>query len=125
MTEIIDFGLFPLYVLNCNTMFWGQICFPSTGLLLPKQILLRGDYLHCNALILISDAYSNQDISHALYARNKHWNKTEEPTGIAMLPYQQAASNKISSRLLAKCDLKTHHLTVKKNHSRKNRPENP
>ena len=115
MTEIIDFGLLPWYVLNCNTLCFGdRFVSPSSGLLLPKQILLRGDYLHCNALILISDAYSNQDISHALYARNKHWNKTEEPTGIAMLPYQQAASNKISSRLLAKCDLKTCHLTVKK-----------
>jgi len=30
-----------------------------------------------------------------------------------MLPYQHAASNKIS-RLLAKCDMKTHHLPVKK-----------
>jgi len=30
-----------------------------------------------------------------------------------VLPYQHAASNKIS-RLLAKCDMKTHHLTVKK-----------
>ena len=40
-------------------------------------------------------------------------NKTEEPTVIAMCPYQLAASNKIS-RLLAKCDVKTHHLPVKK-----------
>ena len=30
-----------------------------------------------------------------------------------MLPYQHAASNKIS-RLLAKCGMKTHHLPVKK-----------
>ncbi len=30
-----------------------------------------------------------------------------------MLPYQHAASKKIS-RLLAKCDMKTHHLPVKK-----------
>ena len=89
-------------------MFWGQICFPSSGLLLPKQISLHGGYLHCNALWLTSDGYSNQDISHALYARNKQWNKIEESTGIAMLPYHHAASNKIS-RLLAKCDLKTHH----------------
>jgi len=37
-----------------------------------------------------------------------------EPTGTAMLPYQHAASNKISSRLLIKCDVKTHHLLVKK-----------
>ena len=38
---------------------------------------------------------------------------TEEPTGIAILPYQLAVSNKIS-RLLAKRDIKTHHLPVKK-----------
>jgi len=37
-----------------------------------------------------------------------------KPTGIAMLPYQQAASNKISSRLPAKYDMKTCHLRVKK-----------
>ena len=30
-----------------------------------------------------------------------------------MLPYQHAASNKIS-RLLSKCDIKTHHLPMKK-----------
>jgi hypothetical protein len=78
-------------------MFCGQICFPSSGLLLPKQVSLHGDYLHCNAL----------------YARNKQWNKTEEPTGIAILLYQHAASNKIS-RLLSKCRMKTHHLPVKK-----------
>jgi len=42
-----------------------------------------------------------------------------------MLPCQQTASKKISSRLLAKYDMKAHHVTVKKNHSRKNRPENP
>jgi hypothetical protein len=34
--------------------------------------------------------------------------KHEEPTGIAMLPYEHVASNKIS-RLLAKCEVKTHH----------------
>ena len=89
-----------------------------------KQISLHGDYLQCNALWLTSDGYSNQDVSHALYARNKQWNKTEEPAGIAMLPYQRAASNKIS-RLLAECDMKTHYLPVKKNHSRKNMPANP
>ena len=94
-------------------MFCGQICFTSSGLCLPKQILLHGDYLHCNALWLTSDGYSNQDVSHALYATNKQWNKTEEPTGTAMLPYQHPSSNKIS-RLLAKCDMQTHHLTVKK-----------
>jgi len=55
----------------------------------------------------MSDGYSNQDISHARYARNKQWNKTEEPTGIASLPYEHAASNKIS-RLRAKCDIKTY-----------------
>ena len=35
-----------------------------------------------------------------------------------MLLYQHAASNKIG-RLLAKCDMKTHHLSVKKTTERK------
>ena len=100
-------------MLNYNTLFRGEICFLSSGLLLPKQISLHDDYLHCNALWLTSDGYSNQDICHALYARNKQWNKTEELTGIAMLPYQYAASNKISWRL-TKCDMMIHHLPVKK-----------
>ena len=105
---------FPSYVLNFNTLhFEDRFVSPSSGLLFPKQISLHGDYLHCNALWLTSDGYSNQDISNALYARNKQRHKTENPTDIAMLPYQHAASNKIS-RLLAKCDMKTHHLPVKK-----------
>ena len=37
----------------------------------------------------------------------------QEPTGAATLPYQHAASNKIS-RLLAKFCMKSHHLPVKK-----------
>ena len=113
MTKIIDCTFSIICIELYHTVFWGQICFPSSGLLLPKQISLHGDYLHCNALWLTSDGYSNQDISHALYARNKQWNKTEEPAGIAMLSYQHAASNKIST-LLTKCDKKTHHLPVKK-----------
>ena len=114
MTEIIDFGLFPSCVLNYNTlMFCWEICFWSSGLLLPKQISLHGDYFQCNSLGLISDGYSNWDISHSLYARNNHWSKTEEPTDMAMLPYQHAASYKISG-LLSMCDMKTHQLPVKK-----------
>jgi len=66
-----------------------------------------------NVMHSTSDGYSNQDIRHALYAWNKQWNKTEELTGKAMLPYQHAASNKIS-RLLAKSDMKTYRLPVKK-----------
>jgi len=42
-----------------------------------------------------------------------------EPTDTAILPYQHAASNKSSSRLLGKCDMKTHHLVVKKPTQRK------
>jgi len=45
-------------------------------------------------------------------AKNKQ-DKTGQPTGIAMLPYQRAASNQIS-RLLAKCDIKNIHVPVKK-----------
>jgi len=41
-----------------------------------------------------------------------------------MLPYQQAASNKIGSRLLAKGH-EDSTPTSEENHSRKNRPENP
>ena len=104
----IDFGLFPSYVLTHHIL--RTDLFPFFRL--PKQVSLHGDYLHCNSL-LTSDGYSNQDISHALYARNKQWNKTEEPTGVAILPYQHAVSNKIS-RLLAKFCMKTHHLPVKK-----------
>jgi hypothetical protein len=39
--------------------------------------------------------------------------KDEEPTGIARLPYQKSYSNKIS-RLLAKFNIRTVHITWKK-----------
>jgi len=48
----------------------------------------------------------------------------EEPTAIAMLTYQHEASNKIS-RLFAKCDMKTHHLPVKKTTQRNIGLKNP
>jgi hypothetical protein len=39
MTEVINFGLFPSYALNYNTLcFEGRFVFPSSGMLLPKQM---------------------------------------------------------------------------------------
>ena len=71
MTAVIDFGLFPSYVLNYNTLCFEDrfvSCFQACVF---QNISLHGDYLHCNALCLTSDGYSNKDLSHALYARNK------------------------------------------------------
>jgi len=44
-------------------------------------------------------------------AKNKQQNKNGQPTGIAMLPYQNATSYQIS-RLVAKCDFKNIHVPV-------------
>ena len=113
MIEIIDCTFFHHTCWIITHCFEDRFVFCLQACFFQKKILLCGDCLHCKALWLISDGYINQDISYVVYTRNKQWNKTEEPTGIAMPPYQHAASNKIS-RLLAKCDMKTHHLPLKK-----------
>ena len=95
--ELCFFSLFHRYVLNYNTL-----CFEDRFVSGLQACFFQN-----------RSRYSNQDISHVLYGKNKQWNKTEEPTGIAMLPYQHATSNKIST-LLAKCNMKTHQLPVKK-----------
>jgi hypothetical protein len=59
------------------------------------------------------NGYSDHDINYALYTKNKQQKKTEEPTGIVMLPYQHATSNKIS-RVLGKYNMKTIHVPMKK-----------
>jgi hypothetical protein len=46
------------------------------------------------------NGYSNSDIRRALHPKQKPESKNDKPTGIAVLPYQQAVSNKVS-RLLA------------------------
>jgi hypothetical protein len=59
------------------------------------------------------NGYSNGEINRALYSRNKLQRQCEEPTGVAMLPYQHCVTNKIS-RLLAKHNIKTIHIPARK-----------
>jgi hypothetical protein len=59
------------------------------------------------------NGYSNHDINCAIYTREKHKTETKKPTSVALLPYEQATSNRISS-LLAKYTTKTVHMSVRK-----------
>jgi hypothetical protein len=51
--------------------------------------------------VFLHKGYGKKDIRWALHPKQKPQAKEEEPTGIAVLPYQQAITNKIC-RLLAK-----------------------
>jgi hypothetical protein len=59
------------------------------------------------------NGYSNGEINQALYPRHKPQQQCEEPTSVAMLPYQHYVTNKIS-RLLAKRNIKTIHIPDRK-----------
>ena len=72
MTEIIDFGLFPSYMLNYNMLcfedrfvFFLQTCFFQNG---SRYVVIIYTVIQSD---LTTDGYSNWDISHSLYARNK------------------------------------------------------
>jgi hypothetical protein len=60
------------------------------------------------------NGYSPTDIRRAVHPKQKTEPEKEKPTGIAVLPYQQTVSNRIS-RLLAKHHIKTVHIPKKKN----------
>jgi DNA-binding transcriptional MerR regulator len=60
------------------------------------------------------NGYSNQDIKQALHHKKKPQTQQETQTSVAMLPYQQTISNKIS-RLLDKYNINTVHVPAKKN----------
>jgi hypothetical protein len=58
------------------------------------------------------NGYSNGKINWALYPRHKLQRQCEEPTGVAMLPYQHCVTNMIS-KLLVK-HIKTIHIPARK-----------
>jgi hypothetical protein len=58
--------------------------------------------------------YSKSEIRRALHPKLKPEQKNNKLTGIAVLPYQQAVSNKIS-RFITKYNIKTVHVPKKKN----------
>jgi hypothetical protein len=60
------------------------------------------------------NGYSKSEIRRALHPKLKPEPKNNKPAGTAVLPYQQAVSNKIS-RLLIKYNIKTVHMPIKKN----------
>jgi hypothetical protein len=62
----------------------------------------------------IRNGYSKYDIGQALHPKQKPQTKDEKLVGVALLPYQQAITNKIS-RLLAKHNIRTIHIPKKKN----------
>jgi hypothetical protein len=64
--------------------------------------------------IFRQNIYSNQDIKQGLQHKKKPQSQWEKPTSVAMLPYQQTISNKIS-RLLARHNIETVHIPAKKN----------
>jgi hypothetical protein len=53
------------------------------------------------------------EIKRALHPKNKHKTPETKPTSMAIMPYMQTISGKIS-RLLAKCNIKMIHQLVKK-----------
>ena len=70
MTEIIEFGLFPSYVLNYNTLL-SEDKFVSCVQACFFQNRSRYMVIINTVMPLTSVSYSNQNISHARYARNK------------------------------------------------------
>jgi hypothetical protein len=55
-------------------------------------------------------------ISGGPYVQNRsHKRRRKIPTGVAMLPYQQAITKRKNSRLLAKYNIRTIHVPQKKN----------
>jgi hypothetical protein len=63
----------------------------------------------------IKNGYSNQDIRRALQKKDEPRPKQEKPVAVARLPYQRAASHKVS-RLLAKFNIQTVHIPAKNFH---------
>jgi hypothetical protein len=59
--------------------------------------------------------YSNIDVNCALVPKQRSLIQKEKPAGVAMIPFQQMVSNKIS-RLLTKHNIKTIHILVKNIH---------
>jgi hypothetical protein len=74
---------------------------------------LRGEIQHLNCIFL-QNGYSKNYIRRALHPKQKPQTKDEKPVGVALLPYQQTITNKIS-RLLAKHNIRTIHIPKKKN----------
>jgi hypothetical protein len=65
---------------------------------------------------IIHNEYSNLDVKHALAPRQRSQTQKEKPPGIATLPCQQAASNKIRRLLKASMKKNVHkvrHLKAK------------
>jgi hypothetical protein len=60
------------------------------------------------------NGYSSRDVKHAVATKQKLQIQKEKPTGVALILFQKAVSNKIS-RVLAKYNIKTIHILVKKN----------
>jgi hypothetical protein len=61
---------------------------------------------------LKKNCYSNQDIRQALQNKDELRPKQEKPAAVTRLPYQEAASHKVS-RLLAKFNIQTVHIPAK------------
>jgi hypothetical protein len=74
---------------------------------------LRGKIQHLKDVFL-RNGYSKKGIRRALHPKQKPQAKEEKPTGVPVLPYQQAIINKINT-LLAKYNIKTIHVQRKKN----------
>jgi hypothetical protein len=74
---------------------------------------LRGEIQHLKDIFL-RNRFSKKDIRRVLHLKQKPQAKEEKPTGVAVLPYQHAFTNKIS-RVLAKYNIKTIHVPRKKN----------
>jgi hypothetical protein len=74
---------------------------------------LRREIQHLKGVFL-QNGYSKHDIRRAQHPKQKPQTKDEKPVGVVLLPYQQAITNKIS-RLLAKHNIRTIHIPIKKN----------
>jgi hypothetical protein len=80
------------------------LCDPDS---LREEIKHLKDTFQCNR-------YSLYDIRLAVHLKQKTEPEKKKHTGIAVLPYQQTISDKIS-RLLARHNIKTNHIPKKKN----------
>jgi hypothetical protein len=60
------------------------------------------------------NGYSSRDIKRSLATKQKSQIQKEKSTRVALIPFQKAVLNKIN-RLLAKYNIKTIHIPVKKN----------
>jgi hypothetical protein len=105
-----------------TTLIWHArtLCDPDS---LRKEIQHLRDIFQRNG-------YSKSQIRRALHPKQKPEPKNNKPAGIALLPYQQAVSNKIS-RLLTKYNIKMVHipkkekLAIAQDHQRWLRSKNP